>query len=204
METRIRFSWQAIGAITGDGDKPVFPAAPSRPGVWRVTAGNHTEHGASQNLRQIVYQMASPGPSQGTFRRVNGRVRTALATGSAARLDVITSAERYAAGQWERLDLSHDDLLALVRGAAAAPAAADLDADPDSAEYRRAHEAARHELTALAGSELMTQLPAAKPVKPDNAEVRQMKRAAEALNAFVAECDRYWPTRWGHEGNPPG
>jgi hypothetical protein len=119
-------------------------------------------------------------------------------------LDVITSAERYAAGQWERLDLSQDDLLALVRGAAAAPAAADLDVDPDSAEYRRAHEAARHGLTALAGSELMKPLPAARPVKPDNAEVRQMKRAVEALIAFVAEYDRYWPTRWGHEGNPPG
>jgi hypothetical protein len=48
----------------------------------------------------------------------------------------------------------------------------------------------------------MKPLPAARPPRPRNGEVRQMKSAAEALNAFAAEHDRYWFKRWGIEGNP--
>jgi len=99
------------------------------------------------------------------------------------------------------LDLQRDDLRSLVRAAAVASTVTDVDPDPDSAPYRESHAAARGELLPLAGSDLMKPLPAARPPKPDNAEVRQMKRATEALNAFVAECDRYWFKRWGIEGN---
>ncbi len=203
METRIRFSWQPSGAITLNGEKALFPAVPAKPGVWRVTAGTHTEHGASQNLRQLIYQMTSPGPSQGTHQRVNATVIGALTSGQPANLDIITSAERHAGGRWEHLDLSSDEVRALVRAAAAAPVAADADADPDSDAYRQAHEVARRELNPLAMSELMRPLPPGRPTKPDNAEVRHLRRTAQALSALVAEYDRYWPTRWGHEGNPP-
>lgn len=204
MEVRIRFSWQALGAITMDGSKVALPAGPSKPAVWRVTAGTVTQHGASRDLRQLLYQMASPGPTQKTLQRVNAVIATALAAGKSARLDIITSAERHAGGRWERLDLGHDAILALVRAAAAAPAVAEVDPDPDSAAYREAHEVARRELMPLTASELMKPLPAAKPPKPDNAEVRQMRRAAQALGSLAAEYERYWYTRWGHEGNPPG
>jgi hypothetical protein len=132
---------------------------------------------------------------------VNGAIMTALASGMPTMLDIITSAEWHAGGRWAPLDLRNDEMRSLVRAAAAAPAVIDADPDPDSAEYRELHAAARRELMPLAGSELMKSLPAAKPPKPDNAEVRQMKRAAEALDAFVAECDRYWFKRWGIEGN---
>lgn len=201
-ETRIRFDWEAVGAITLDGDRAAFPAVPSRPGVWRVTAGSDAEHGASQNLRQLMYQMTSPGPSQGTLRRVNATVSEALAAGIPARLDIVTSAERHAGRRWERLDLGQDEIRALVRAAAAAPEAADADPDPESAAYREAHETARRELIPLAGSELMKPLAAGKPPKPDNAEVKHMRRAARALSVLVDEYDQYWSTRWGHEGNP--
>jgi hypothetical protein len=203
METRIRFDWQAVGAITMDRGKVDFPTVPSRAGVWRVTAGGDAEYGASQNLRQLLYQMASPGPSQGTLRRVNSVVTAALADGNPARLDIVTSADRHVgSSRWERLDLERDEIRALVRAAAAAPAAANADPDADSAAYREVHEAARRALIPLSASELMKPLPAAKPPKPDNGEVRQLKQAAEALNALLAEHDRYWYTRWGHEGNP--
>ena len=201
VETRLKFNWQTAGAITLNGDRANFPAVPSKPGVWRVTAGNDTEYGASQDLRQLMYQMASPGPTQGTLRRVNGTVTAALAAGMPTTLDIITSAEWHAGGRWVPLDLQRDDLRSLVRAAAVASTVTDVDPDPDSAPYRESHAAARGELLPLAGSDLMKPLPAARPPKPDNAEVRQMKRATEALNAFVAECDRYWFKRWGIEGN---
>lgn len=204
METRIRFSWQAVGAITLEGDRAIFPAVPSRPAVWRVTAGTDVNHGASRDLRQLMYQMASPGPTQSTLRRVNATVVAALTAQKPARLDIITSADRHTGQRWERVDLGQDEMLSLVRAAAAAPAATGADADPDSAAYRDAHEAARRELIPLAGSELMRPLSAGKPPKPDNAEVRQMKQAARALTALADEFDRYWYTRWGHESNPPG
>lgn len=155
----------------------------------------------ARRRRQLIYQMASPGPTQGTLRRVNGAIMTALAAGMPTKLDIIISAEWHAGGWWKPLDLRSDEMRAMVRAAAAAETVTDADPDPDSAAYRELHEAARRELVPLAGSDLMRPLPAAKPPKPDNTELRQVKRAAETLNAFVSECDRYWFKRWGTEGN---
>jgi hypothetical protein len=146
--------------------------------------------------------MASPGPSQGTLRRVNDTVTTELTAGNPARLDILTYAEGRAGGRWERLDLGQDEIRALVRAAAAAPGLADADPDPDSAAYREAHEGARRELIPLAGSELMKPLAAGRPPKPDNAEFRRLKRAARVLTVLVDEYESYWYMRWGHEGNP--
>jgi hypothetical protein len=201
MEMRLRFNWQAAGTITLNGDRANFPAVPSKPGVWRVTAGINTDYGASQDLRQLMYQMASPGPTQATLRRVNGAVMAALATGMPATLDIIISAERHAGGRWVALDLGCDETRSLVRAAAAAPILTDADPDPDSSAYRELHAAVRRDLVPLAESDLMKPLPTVKPSQPDKSEVKRMKRAAEALNAFVAEHDRYWSKRWGIEGN---
>jgi hypothetical protein len=135
---------------------------------------------------------------------VNTAILTALVSGLPATLDIITSADRHAGSRWEQLDLQNEEIRLLVRAAAAAPMARDADPDPDFAAYREAHATARRELVLLAGSDLMKPLPAARPPKPDNAEVKQMKHAARALSALVAEHEQYWFKRWGNEGNRPG
>jgi hypothetical protein len=54
----------------------------------------------------------------------------------------------------------------------------------------------------LAETDLMKAILEGKPSKPDNADVRLMHRTQTALNALIAEHNRYWFARWGHEGNP--
>ncbi|SRR5713101_315714 len=197
----VRFAWRAMGTVTlGDG-RPSFPNAPANPGIWRVTIGETAEHGASQDLRAAMYQLAGPGPTQATYRRVHAKTLEGLQSRKPVRLDIITAAEGNTVGQWFPLDLRSEDARALVR-AAAIVATANSDADPESAPYRAALGAARREVLALARSNLMESLPAGKPGKPDNADVKLMRQAADALAALVTAHDAYWFNRWGHEGNP--
>ena len=197
----VRFAWRAMGTVTlGDG-RPSFPNAPANPGIWRVTIGETTEHGASQDLRAAMYQLSSPGPTQATYRRVHAKTLEGLQSRKPVRLDIITAAEGNTVGQWFPLDLGSEDARALVR-AAAIVATANCDADPSSAPYRAALGAARREVLALARSNLMESLPAGKPGKPDNADVKLMRQAADALGALVTAHDRVLVQQMGSRGKP--
>jgi len=114
----VRFAWRAMGTVTlGDG-RPSFPNAPANPGIWRVTIGKTAEHGASQDLRAAMYQLAGPGPTQANVSAGPRKTLEGLHSRKPVRLDIITAAEGNTVGQWFPLDLGSEDARALVRAAA--------------------------------------------------------------------------------------
>ncbi|SCL70392.1 hypothetical protein GA0070606_5384 [Micromonospora citrea] len=197
------FEWRRLGTVTMIADKVMFPSGPAVPGVWRVSVGPHAHHGAAKDLRAAMYALTTPGPTQSTNQRVNDAARGGLAHRQLVVVDVITSAQVNIHGKQVPLNLEPDDNRAFIK-AAAILAAENPDPDPDSADYRRALAAAQRTVTALAGTDMMGADTSGKPTEPDKRDVKLMREAVVTLTALVTEHDRYWPNRWGHEGNPPG
>jgi len=109
-------------AGNGHGDfgrRPTqLPECAGQSWYLRVTIGKTAEHGASQDLRAAMYQLAGPGPTQATYRRVHAKTLEGLHSRKPVRLDIITAAEGNTVGQWFPLDLGSEDARALVRAAA--------------------------------------------------------------------------------------
>ncbi|KAB1118632.1 hypothetical protein F6X54_02595 [Micromonospora aurantiaca] len=114
---------------------------------------------------------------------------------------MITNAQVNIHGEQVPLGLEPDDNRAFIK-AAAILAAESPDPDPDSADYRRTLAAAQRAVTALAATDIMRADTHGKPTQPDRLDVKMMREALATLTALVTEHDRYWPNRWGHEGNP--
>jgi hypothetical protein len=200
-DIRVRFEWQPAGAVALTDGKPSFPNVSAKPGVWRVMIGETAYHGATRDLRATMYQLTAPGPTQTTNQRVHNAALAGLKDRKPVNLAVVTAAEGKAGDGWFPLDLDSDDVRSLLK-AATAITVEQSDPDPDSATYRAALNTAQQVVTALAESDLMRSTPAGKPTKPRNDEVQLMRQASTALIDLVDEHDRYWFTRWGHEGNP--
>ncbi|MEU2015369.1 hypothetical protein ABZ541_04895 [Micromonospora sediminicola] len=116
-------------------------------------------------------------------------------------VDVITGARANIHGKQVPLNLEPDDNRAFIK-AAAKLAADNPDPDPESADYRRALAAAQRAVTALADTAMMGADTDGKPTEPDRRDVKMMRDASATLNALVNAHEKYWPNRWGHEGNP--
>jgi len=200
MDVCVSFDWRRLGTVTLVSGKLSFPATPAVPGVWRVAVGDEVHHGAAQNLRTAAYMLAAPGPTQTTNQRVHNAIVNGLDVGRAAVLDVITAARGGPGSRLASLDLAVDEVRALVK--AAAVNTQDQDPDPDSAAYRRAHAAVREAVVELARCDLMLPLADGRPLQPAPGDIRSLRRAAAALQSFMAEHDLYWPARWGRDGNP--
>ena len=196
-----RFGWRSLGAVTLAAGKLTFPGGLAVPGVWRVTVGGEAYHGAAKDLRAAMYALTTPGPTQSTNQRVHEAAQSGVIGQQLVVVDVVTAAEAEVNGRLVPLNLDLDDNRALVK-AAWILTTEHADPDPESAEYRRAHAAARDAVCALAATDLMKAVPGGKPSKPDNADVKLMRETQTVLNAFVAMYDPYWFNRWGHEGNP--
>ncbi|MDG4752828.1 hypothetical protein AB0N38_33785 [Micromonospora aurantiaca] len=195
------FEWRRLGTVTMTADKVTFPSGPAVPGVWRVSVGPHAHHGSAKDLRAAMYALTTPGPTQSTNQRVHDAARAGLARGQLAVVDVITNAQVNIHGEQVPLGLEPDDNRAFIK-AAAILAAESPDPDPDSADYRRTLAAAQRAVTALAATDIMRADTHGKPTQPDRLDVKMMREALATLTALVTEHDRYWPNRWGHEGNP--
>ncbi len=200
MDVHVSFDWHRLGAVTWAAGKPSFPSIPAKPGVWRITVGSHAHHGSAQNLRTATYMLAAPGPTQATNRRVHDAIMEGLGAGQPVVIDIIAAARSGPSRRLAPLDLTDDDARALVK--AAAVHAHDPDPDPASVEYRGAHATLRDSLVQFTACDLMLPLIEGRPNQPRSEDVRLMRQTAEALHAFIAEHDRYWPTRWGRDGNP--
>jgi hypothetical protein len=203
MQVQADFEWHRLGAVTVVADKVTFPSGPAVPGVWRVSVGQDALHGAAKDLRSAMYALTTPGPTQTTNQRVNDAARAGLTQARLVVVDVVTSAQVDVHGQQVPLNLDLDDSRAFVK-AAAILAAENADPDPDSVDYRRALAAAQRAVADLAATDMMRADTRGKPTEPGRAAVKTMREALATLTALVAAHDRYWPTRWGHEGNPGG
>jgi hypothetical protein len=200
-EVQANFEWRRLGTVTMTGDRVTFPSGPAVPGVWRVGVGRHAHHGSAKDLRAAMYALNTPGPTQTTNQRVHDAAEKGLARAQLVVVDVITAAQVHVYGQPVPLDLELDDSRALIK-AAATLATENPDPDPESVDYRRALAAAQQTVTALAATDMMSADTRGKPAAPERVDVKTMRETLSALTALVAAHDQYWPTRWGHEGNP--
>lgn len=195
------FDWRPLGTVTMIADKVTFPSGRAVPGIWRVSVGPHAHHGSAKDLRSAMYALTTPGPTQTTNQRIHDAARTGLANSQLVVVDVITTAQVNIHGQQVPLNLEPDDNRAFVK-AAAILAAENPDPDPESADYRRALAAAQQTVITLAATDMMRADTNGKPTEPDKLDVKMMREAQATLTALITAHDRYWPTRWGHEGNP--
>jgi hydroxylamine reductase (hybrid-cluster protein) len=200
-QVQANFEWHRLGTVTMIADKATFPSGPTVPGIWRVSISQQAHHGAAKDLRSAMYALTTPGPTQTTNQRVNDAAREGLVEARLVVVDVITSAQVNVHGQQVSLNLELDDSRAFVK-AAAILAGENADPDPESVDYRRALAAAQKTVAALATTDMMRADTHGKPAEPHKADVKTMREALTTLTALVAAHDRYWPTRWGHEGNP--
>ena len=92
------FAWVPLGEVRFARGRPVFPAAPRRPGVYRFRLSHPsaaTTHyiGETDNLARRMGNYRSPGPAQPTSKRIHRRLVETLDLGGQVFLDVIAEAE---------------------------------------------------------------------------------------------------------------
>jgi hypothetical protein len=86
--------WRSLGPVhVGSGNKLVFPAVPSVPGLYRfrLSGQGADAHyiGETADLRRRFYHYRNPGPSQRTNIRINGLLLDHLAAGGSVEADII-------------------------------------------------------------------------------------------------------------------
>lgn len=100
VDVRVSFVWRPAGAVViEDAGKLRFPTLPARPGLYRMTLtkrpGQRRPHiyvGETDNLQRRASHYRNPGPTQQTNIRLNQLLRTHLADGGVASLDMVTEA----------------------------------------------------------------------------------------------------------------
>lgn len=124
VDVRVTLQFAVPGAITlGVGDRPVFPALPAGPGVYRIRLSDpdgsrHSYVGQSDNLRRRGSSYRSPGPTQGTSRRINQIIRIILRIGGHVTIELATAGDVRTETGSEPLDLTVKEHRVLAEQAA--------------------------------------------------------------------------------------
>lgn len=140
VDVAVRFSWRDAGRVVLDGQgKPMFPALPEVPGLYRLTLSSglvavrrpRIYIGETDRLRRrLSVNYRSPGPSQATSLRINALLREHLGSGGVVELAIATEARCSLNGRSPAaLDLTGKAGRLLAENAALVPAQISNDAD---------------------------------------------------------------------------
>ncbi len=134
----VDFDWKAVGQITIEAGRPLFPRLPESAGLYRFTfawpgRARGVYIGETDRLRRRAQHYRTPGPTQRTNVRLNQHIVDALGAGVSVSLAVITSAHlSIGVGPPRGLDLSRKTGRQIVENAAIAALIAEREADPQS------------------------------------------------------------------------
>lgn len=118
MKLTVEFEWTTIGKIRDDSGRLRFPAVADVPGAYRFELPNRMYIGETDRLKRRFQHYRTPGTSQATNLRLNAILRDLMASGTNARVGVVTAAIVEVDEQHTSLDLSRKAARLLVESAA--------------------------------------------------------------------------------------
>lgn len=124
IQLTMAMNWKCLGAVCVDeAGKLSFPDAPTVPALYRLrlSSAEGARHyiGEAVNLRRRFGNYRNPGPTQATSIRINDVLRTHLAAGGQAEVDLVASGMTLSiSGQEVTVELAHKATRRLLEQAA--------------------------------------------------------------------------------------
>lgn len=118
MRLTVIYSWISLGNLSLEGGKLRFPPAPEVPGIYRFDLGELIYVGETDRLRRRFQHYRTPGPSQTTNIRLNGKMLERLIIGSEISVSISTDACVEIGGVETPLDLALKSSRLLVESSA--------------------------------------------------------------------------------------
>jgi hypothetical protein len=114
----VNFSWTLLDEVRLEEGRLRFPRAPEAPGIYRFDLGEFLYVGETDRLRRRFQHYRTPGPTQHTNVRINGKMIECLKNGFEILVAISTDATVEIDGAKTPLDLTLKSSRLLVESAA--------------------------------------------------------------------------------------